>query len=148
MFHTSISEAVSPSFDRSPSRHAPDVSRCARRGLAEERGLRESIDFSLSDILLLGFSVDTHSALSGLRGMVRVKKSADERVQKWQNGGRDTMENNKIIPVPFPPQDVCSFVFAQESWTSGGVICLSQTLVHEFGRDEGDTILSSGKELH
>lgn len=65
LFHTSISEAVSPTFDRSPSSQAPDLYRCASRGLAEERGLRESLDCSLSDILLLGFSVDTHSALYG-----------------------------------------------------------------------------------
>lgn len=46
-------------------------------------------------------------------------------------------------PVLFTPQDVCSFVLAHESWTSGGLICLYQTFVHEFGREEGDTIISS-----
>lgn len=148
MFHTSISEAVSPACDRSPSSQAPDLSRGASRGLAEELGLQESLDVSLSDILLLGFSVDTHSALYGVRGMVHVKKSADERVQKWQNGGRETTENKRIIPVLFTPQDVCSFVLAHESWTSGGVICLSQTLVHECGREEGETIISSWEKRH
>jgi hypothetical protein len=142
LFHTSISEAVSPAFDRSPSSQAPDLYRCASRGLAEELGLREDIDFFLPDIQLLSFTVDTQYALYGLRGLVKVKKSAEEIVQKWHNGVRDKAENKKIIPIPFTPQEVCSFVFAHPSWTFGGLICLYQTLVHEFGREEVDAIIS------
>jgi len=143
MFHTSISEAVSPSLDRGTSGQAPDLYRCASRGLAEELGLHESIDFSLSDILLLSFSVDIHYALYGLRGMVRVKKRADEILQSWNKGVKDKMENKKLFPVIFTPRDVCSFVFSHEDWTPGGLICLYHTLAHEFGRAEVDRVIAS-----
>ena len=143
MFTASVSEAVSPAFDRSTSGHAPDLYRCASRGLAEELGLYETTDFALSDILLLNFSVDTHYALYGLRGMVKVKKKANEILQDWQNGVRDKIENKKIFAVPFTPQEVCSFVFSHERWAGGGLICLHHTLAHEFGRKEIDRIISS-----
>ncbi len=144
MFSSSISEAVSPSFDRSTPSFAPDLYRCVSRGLAEELGLHESIDFFSSDILFLSFSVDTHYAFYGLRGTVKVKNSAGEILRNWQRGVKDKMENKKLIPVPFTPQDVCSFVFSHEPW-AGGLVSLYHTLVHEFGRKEVDTIISSYK---
>ena len=77
MFNCSVSEAVSPLLDRSTTGQATDFYHCDSRGFAEELGLRESIDFSSSDILFLSFTVDTHYALYGLRGMVKVNKSAE-----------------------------------------------------------------------
>jgi hypothetical protein len=74
MFHCSVSEAVSPSFDRSTTGQTPDLYRCACRGISEELGIHESVDFSVSDVQFLSFSVDTHYALYGLRGMVKIKK--------------------------------------------------------------------------
>jgi hypothetical protein len=141
-FHNSVAEAVSPSFDRGIGGQAPDLYRCACRGLAEELGLQESVDFSLSDILFLSFAVDTHYALYGLRGMVKVKKSAEEILRNWHAGVKDKVENKKIFAVPFTPEEVCSFVFSHEPW-AGGLVCLYHTLVHEFGREQVNTAISS-----
>lgn len=142
MFHSSVSEAVSPSFDRSTIGQAPDLYRCACRGLAEELGLYEGIDFSSSDILFLSFSVDTHYALYGLRGMVKVNTSAEEILRAWHTGVKDKMENKRLFAVPFTLHDICSFVFAHAPW-AGGLVCLYHALVHEFGRKQVNTVIFS-----
>ncbi len=116
--------------------------RCACRGLAEELGLQESIDFSSSDILFLSFSVDTHYALYGLRGMVKVNKSFEEILRNWHAGVKDEIENKKIFAVPFTPQEVCSFVFSHEPFSPGGLVCLYHALVHEFGREQVNSAIS------
>lgn len=142
MYHCSISEAVSPAFDRNTTSQAPDLYRCACRGLTEELGLREPSDFSASDIQFLSFTVDTHYALYGLRGMVHVKKNAEEILRHWQAGVKDKMENTKLLAVPFTPKDLLAFVFAHESWTDG-LVCLYHALVHEYGRGRVDRVLST-----
>lgn len=143
MFHTSVSEAVSPSFDRSATGREPDLYKCAHRGISEELGMHEPLDFSLSDILFLSFSVDTHYALYGLRGMVRVNKSFEEILTNWHAGVKDKMENKKLFAVPFTPQEVCAFVFSHESFSPGGLVCLYHALVHEFGREQVNSVISS-----
>lgn len=117
------------------SRHdceAPDVYRCACRGLAEELGLHESVDFSVSDITFLSFGVDTRYALRGLTGMVKIKLSIKKLLQRWDNGVRDKFENQKLFPVPFTPKDVVSFGYAHQPFTCAPT--LYYALVHEFGR--------------
>ncbi len=59
---------------------APDVYRCACRGLAEELGLHESVDFSVSDITFLSFGVDTRYALRGLTGIIKVEEEYRESI--------------------------------------------------------------------
>jgi transcriptional regulator with XRE-family HTH domain len=142
MFHCSVSEGVSPSLDRSTASQAPDLYRCACRGISEELGIHEPTDFSVSDIQFLSFSVDTHYALYGLRGTVKMKKSAEEILRIWHAGVKDKMENKKILAIPFTPEEVCSFVFSHEPFSPGGLICLYHALVHEFGREQANTALS------
>jgi hypothetical protein len=91
----------------------------------------------------LSFEVDTQYALWGILGMVKVRRTMAHILGSWQGGVKDKMENKKLFPVSFTPQDVCSSVFSQENWTPGGLICLYHTLTHEFGRREVDRILSS-----
>jgi len=143
MFHTSVSEAVSPAFDRSTTGQAPDLYRCACRGISEELGIHEPVDFSVTAIQFLSFSVDTQYALYGLRGMVKVNKTVEDILRNWHAGVKDKMENKKIFAVPFTPQDVCSFVFSHESFSPGGLVCLYHALVHEFGRGQVNTVISS-----
>jgi hypothetical protein len=143
MFHTSVSEGISPSFDRGTASQAPDMYRCACRGISEELGIHEPSDFSLSDIQFLSFSVDTHYALYGLRGVVKVNKRAQEILSNWHAGVKDKMENKKVFAVLFTPQDICSFVFSHESFSPGALVCLYHSLVHEFGREQVNTVISS-----
>jgi hypothetical protein len=143
MFNCSVSEAVSPLLDRSTTSQAPDLYRCASRGFAEELGLHESVDFSVSDILFLSFTVDTQYALYGLRGMVKVQRSAEEILQRWQAGVKDKRENKQMVAVPFTPEAISSFVSAHEAFTPGGLVCLYHALVHEFGRHDVDQVIAS-----
>jgi hypothetical protein len=143
MFHTSVSEAVSPSLDRSATGREPDLYQCARRGISEELGMNEPVDFSVSDIQLLSFSGDTHYALYGLRGMVKVNKKAKDILRDWQAGVKDKIENKKMLAIPFAPQEVCSFVFSHEPFSPGGLVCLYHALVHEFGKEQVNRTISS-----
>lgn len=140
MFHTSVSEAVSPAFDWSETTQSPDLYRTARRGLEEELGVREDADFSGADLQLLSITVDTHYALYGMQGIVKVKCSAEEILQRWHAGIKDKLENKLVFAIPFTPEDIASFVSSHEPW-GGGLICLYHALVYEFGRERVDSII-------
>ncbi len=142
MFNTSVTEGISRPLDRGTANNAPDMYRAASRGLAEELGLHERSDFSVSDIRLLSFGVDTQYMLWGLRGVIKLKKSIDEIVKNWHAGVKDKIENKHIFPIKFTPQDVQKFVFSHENWTPGGLICVYHALIHEFGREEVESALA------
>lgn len=145
MLHTSVSEAVSPSFDWNTTTQSPDLYRTACRGLAEELGMQEHVDFSVTDVLFLSFTVDTHYALYGMQGIVHVKRSAEEIAQRWHAGIKDKLESKLIFPVRFTPEDIAAFVFSpdrHESW-GGGLICLYHSLVYEFGHERVDRVIDS-----
>lgn len=132
VYETSVVEGLSRPLDRGTTGEAPDVYRCACRGLAEELGLYESVDFSVSDIIFLNFGVDTRRALRGLTGMVKVKRDIQKLLDRWDNGVRDTFENQQLFPVPFTPEDVISFAYTHQPFAPGPT--LYYALVHEFGR--------------
>lgn len=132
VYDASVVEGLSRPIDRSTTGEAPDVYRCACRGLAEELGLHESVDFAVSDILFLSFGVDTRYALRGITGMVKIRKSIDKLLRHWNNGVKDKFENQKLFPVPFTPKDVVSFAYTYQPFAPGPT--LYNALVHEFGR--------------
>lgn len=132
VYDTGIVEGLSRPIDRGTTGEAPDVYRCACRGLAEELGLHESVDFSVSDITFLSFGVDTRYALRGLTGIVKVKRSIEKLLRFWDNGVKDKFENQKLFPVPFTPKDVVTFAYAHQPFAPGPTIY--NALVHEFGR--------------
>ena len=132
VYDTSVIEGLSRPIDRGTTGEAPDVYRCACRGLAEELGLYESVDFSVADITFLSFGVDTRYALRGLTGMVKIKKSIEKLLLFWDNGVRDKFENQQLFPVPFTPKDVVAFAYAHDPFAPGPT--LYHALVHEFGR--------------
>src|SRR6266699_1608278 len=132
VFDTSVIEGLSRPIDRGTIGEAPDVYRCACRGLAEELGLHESVDFSVADITFLSFGVDTRYALRGLTGMVKIKRSIEKLLLLWDHGVRDKFENQQLFPVPFTPKDVVSFAYSHQPFAPGPT--LYNALVHEFGR--------------
>src|SRR5436305_7327147 len=136
VYDTSVIEGLSRPLDRGTTGEAPDVYRCACRGLAEELGLYESVDFSVADITFLSFDVDTRYALRGLTGMVKIKRSIEKLLLLWDNGVRDKFENQKPFPVPFTPKDVVSFAYSHQPFAPGPT--LYYALVHEFGRSVVD----------
>ena len=142
-FMTSVEEGLSRPLDRSTISDAPDVYRCACRGLAEELGLIENTDFSPADILFLSFGLDSEYYMCGLRGFMKLAKTAPEILNNWQSGVKDKMENKKLFAIPFTPEDVCAFVFSHEPWGGGALMGIYHTLVHEFGREHVNSIISS-----
>jgi hypothetical protein len=141
IYETSVVEGLSRPLDRGISGEAPDIYRCACRGLSEELGLREHIDFSASDITFLSFGVNTRYALRGLTGIVKSKRRINELVTIWNNGARDKFENRKLFPVPFTPPDIVTFAATHQPFSPGPT--LYHALVHEFGRADIDVALSS-----
>lgn len=133
-FMTSIEEGLSRPVDRGTSGDAPDVYRCACRGLSEELGLIENSDFLASDILFLALGLDMEYYMCGLRGCIKVQKTAREIIRNWQIGVKDKLENKKLFAIPFNPKAVCEFVLSHEPWGGGALMGIYHTLVHEFGR--------------
>ena len=77
-------------------------------------------------------NIDTRYALRGLTGMVKIQKSIEKLLLRWDNGVRDTFENQQLFPVPFTPKDVVSFAYSHLPFAPGPT--LYYALVHEFGR--------------
>jgi transcriptional regulator with XRE-family HTH domain len=132
VYDTSVIEGLSRPLDRSTTGEAPDVYRCACRGLAEELGLHASVDFAVADITFLSFGVDTRYGLRGITGMVKIHRSIEKLLSLWNNGVRDKFENHKLFAVPFTPTDVVSFAYAHQPFAPGPT--LYYALIHEFGR--------------
>jgi hypothetical protein len=141
-YETSVVEGLSRPIDRSADGEAPDVYRCACRGLAEELGLhRRNDDYSISDITFLSFGVSTQYALWALRGIIKIKRTVHELVDLWDGGVRDKFENQDIIPVPFTLESIIPFVFTHTSFSLRPTIY--HALVHEFGRAKVDRAIDA-----
>lgn len=143
VFDVSLAEGLSRPVDRGPNSQAPDVYRCALRGLAEELGLHAPADFSPSDIQFLSFAVDTEFCMWGLFGMVKLQRRVEEVLENLRRSVRDRFENRRVFSVPFTPEEVSSFVFSHEPFSPGGLVCLYHALVHEFGSEQVNTVISS-----
>jgi hypothetical protein len=140
-YETSVVEGLSRPLDRGATGEAPDVYRCACRGLYEELGLHESTDYQLTDITFLSFGVSTQYALWALRGMVRIKRSMHELATLWDSGVKDKFENQEILPVPFTLDDVTTFVLTHQSFSLKPTIY--HALVHEFGKKHVDAVIAA-----
>lgn len=143
VFDVSVAEGLSRSLDRSATSQAPDIYRCALRGMAEELGLHSPTDFSRSDIHFLSFAVDTQYCMWGMFGMVKLQKTLAEVTGNMKRGVQDGWENREIFSAPFTPEDVCSFVFEHQPFSPGGLVCLYHSLVHEFGHEYVDRVIAS-----
>jgi transcriptional regulator with XRE-family HTH domain len=142
-FDVSLAEGLSRPVDRDATSQAPDVYRCALRGLAEELGLQAPADFSPSDILFLSFAVDTEFCMWGLFGMLKIHRRVEEVLENLQRGVRDRFESRRVFSVPFTPEEVCAFVFSHEPFSPGGLVCLYHALVHEFGKEQVNKVIAS-----
>jgi len=143
VFDISIAEGLSRPVDRSTTNQAPDIYRCAIRGLAEEMGLHTPADFAPSDILFLSFAVETELCMWGLFGVVKLQRRLEEVLENLQRNARDRFESRRIFSVPFTPEEVCKFAFSHEPFAPGGLVCLYHALVHEFGKEHVNNTISS-----
>lgn len=126
-----VVESLSRPVDKRTDSFAPDLYRCACRGLAEEPGLIEHVDFSPKDLVFLNFGVNTTNALWALRGMVRVQRTCQEILDRWSKGVKDKLENQKLYPLPFTPEDYVRFIIERKI----GGESLYYALVYVFGRE-------------
>ena len=134
-----VVESLSRPVDKRTDSFAPDLYRCACRGLSEELGLIEQVDFFPKDILFLNFGVNTTNALWALRGMIRVQRTCQEILDKWSKGVKDKLENQKLYPLPFTPDDYIQFITEHKMVGES----LYYALVHEFGREQVEKVLAS-----
>ncbi len=141
-YNVAISEGLSRPLDRSTKGLAPDIYRCACRGLAEELGVVEPEDYAQLDIIFLSFGVDTFYSLWGLRGLVKTYKTAEDLLRHRTNGVKDKGENQQMFPVLFTPEHILPFVLSKEPWAPSALVCLYHALVHEFGHARVDDVLN------
>ena len=73
-----VVESLSRPVDRRTDSFAPDLYRCACRGLSEELGLIEHIDFFPRDVLFLNFGVNSQYATYGMIGLVKAQRICQE----------------------------------------------------------------------
>jgi hypothetical protein len=84
--------------------------------------------------------VSTQYALWALRGIVKIKKMANDLLTLWNNRVRgnnrvrDKFENQKTFPIPFAPEDVFSFIFNHRSFSLKQTIY--RALGHKFRREK------------
>ena len=134
-----VVESLIRPVDKRTDSFAPDLYRCACRGLSEELGLIEHVDYFPRDVLFLNFGVNTTNALWAFRGMVKVQRTCQDVLEKWSKGVKDKLETQRLFPLPFTPQEYIQFItkhkIAGES--------LYYALVHEFGRDAVEKALFS-----
>jgi len=134
-----VVESLSRPVDKRTDSFAPDLYRCACRGLSEELGLIEHVDFFPRDVLFLNFGVNTTNALWAIRGMVRVQRTCQEVLDKWSKGVKDKMEKQKLYSLPFTAEGYIQFITKHKIVGES----LYYALVHEFGRGAVEKALSS-----
>lgn len=141
-YTVSLSEGLSRTLDRGTTTLAPDVYRCAIRGIGEELGIS---DMPVSDVTLLSFGVNTRYVQWSMLGFAKVNKTVEEILAFRSRGVRDKWENSEFNVVKFTLKDVITYVFTHDPWAPGALACLYQTLVHEFGREKTDKEIASFK---
>jgi hypothetical protein len=129
LYHISVNEGLSRTLDRNIQSQAPDIYRCAIRGIAEELGVA---DVNVNDITLLSFGVDTKHAQWGILGLAKIDKTAEE-VIGWRNrGAKDKWESDELHLIKFRLNEVIKFIVDHPHWTPAGLTCVYHTLIHEF----------------
>ena len=131
LYHISVNEGLSRTLDRGVKSQAPDVYRCAIRGIAEELGVP---DVNVDDISLLSFGVDTKRAQWGLLGIAKIKRKAEEILEWRKQGAKDKWETGEIHLIKFRLVEIMQFINEHREWTPAGLPTLYHTLVHEFSR--------------
>ncbi|HYK08390.1 MAG TPA: hypothetical protein VEW42_02740 [Candidatus Eisenbacteria bacterium] len=133
MYHISVNEGLSRTFDRGVSTQAPDIYRAGIRGIVEELG---AVDVEAKDISYLSLGVDTRFSQWGILGKARISKTSEE-LKEWRSSGvKDKWENEEFFTIPLDLTDIVKFVADHDPWTPAGLTCLYHTLVSEFGREK------------
>ncbi|HSW96615.1 MAG TPA: hypothetical protein VLF89_02185 [Candidatus Saccharimonadales bacterium] len=142
-YTVSLSEGLSRTLDRGTTTLAPDIYRCAIRGIGEEVGIS---DIPVSDITLLSFGVNTKYVQWSMLGFAKVNKTIDEILDFRSRGVRDKWENSEFNVVKFDLHEIVRFVFTHEPWAPGALANIYQVLVHEFGREKTDKAIAAFKQ--
>lgn len=142
-YSSSLTEGVSRTLDRGTTTLAPDIYRCAIRGIGEELGIS---DTPISDITLLSFGVNTQYVQWSMLGFAKVDKTIEEILEFRSRGVRDKWENSEFNVVKFDLQEIVKYVFTHEPWAPGALANIYQVLVHEFGRDKTDKAIAGFKK--
>jgi len=140
----SVTEGLSRSLDRGVNSLAPDIYRCAIRGVSEELGVT---DITASDIVFLSFGVNTRYAQWSILGTVKVKTKIEEILSFRAQGVKDKWENSEFNIVKFELPAMLEFVFSQKEWAPGALACLYHTMVHEFGRETVDKAIKKYEKI-
>ena len=136
-FNISANEGLSRPLDRSDQSDAPDLYRCAIRGVTEELG----IIISQSDIRFLSFGVDRQYSQWALLGMAKINRRKKEVHSRRCAGVKDKWENIELHSIPFTVDGVVRFVLSHNPWTPAALACIYHTLVHEFSHSKVDDVI-------
>lgn len=143
VYSSSLTEGISRTLDRGTTTLAPDIYRCAIRGVGEELGVT---DMPISDVTLLSFGVNTRYVQWSILGFAKVNKTVEEILDFRSRGVRDKWENSEFNVVKFDLHEIVKYVFSHQPWAPGALANIYQVLVHEFGREKTDKAISAYKK--
>ncbi len=113
----------------------PDPFKTALRGCAEELGLEPGNDIRADEVRFLSVGVNRRYCQYALLGYARVALDSKWLAARRSVGGaKDArLEACEMHFVAFSPETIAGFIQQKDPWSSGGVACILQTLVAEFG---------------
>lgn len=126
IFHTSVAENMSRPIDAGSNTMAPDVFRCAVRGIKEELGL----EVEETNIMFTTFGAYPKWCQYKLIGYTHIQENKEQVIRLHSTvEAKDKWENNKLHFVPCNPTSIAEFVATTiDRWYDIGLVCVVLSL--------------------
>ncbi|GIK43222.1 MAG: hypothetical protein BroJett011_70550 [Chloroflexota bacterium] len=127
-----INECVNPISDRSAD-GTVSLLTTAQRGASQEL----NIEITEDELVFFTLGVDTHQYFYEVTGLIRSKSfSRDDILARRSLGSKERWESEQLYFLRHDVEEVAEFmrnISKTDKWTPGGFVCLTQTLMVEFG---------------
>ena len=127
-----INECINPVSDRSAN-GTVSLLITAQRGASHEL----NIEITEDELVFFTVGVDTHQYFYGVTGLIRSKSfSRDDIRARLSLGSKERWEAKELNFLPHNVERVAEFMretSKTDKWNPEGTVCLTQTLIVEFG---------------
>lgn len=131
-FAPPINECINPISDRSAN-GALSLFITAQRGASHEL----NIEITEDELVFFTVGVDTHHYFYGMTGLIRSKSfTRDDILARRSLGSKERWEAEELKFLPHNVERVSEFMretTKTDKWNPEGIVCLTQTLIAEFG---------------
>jgi hypothetical protein len=127
-----INECVNPVSDRSAS-GTVSLFITAQRGASQEL----NIEITEDELIFFTVGVDTHHYFYDVTGLIRSKSFTRDDIRARRSlGSKERWETEELKFLPHNVERVAEFMretTKTDRWNPEGIVCLTQTLIVEFG---------------